>query len=248
MNATHKNPLAASHARRLLAVAGRTLCLLGAAACSHAATITQTQPYGTQPTPFTETLSFNRFDPALGTLNSAVWSLSLNNSGGDITLDNDAATAATVQYDIGSIVSLRAPAVGVTPQLPGISTGASFVRTINLAADDGDGTTLDASGPDGAFRTRGFPQSSSINNQPAFHVASYVGTVPFNVEADVRNVPPISFISGASRSDIQTEVSPIDTSGVFTLVYNYTPVPEPAAGALLALGLAGVVGARQRGD
>ncbi len=211
-----------------------------------AAVITQIQPFGTQQSPFDETLSFNRFNPALGTLNSVSWNLSITNRDGALTIDNDSANSVTIQSDIGASVTLALPSGLTGPRLPITSVASSFVRTNTLGPDNGDGSTIDPTGPDGILRTN--PLVLPSNGGAVFSVdpSSYEGTSPFNVLARVTDVSSISFISGASLSDIQTELTSVDSTGTFQLNYDFTPIPEPASVALALFGLVTMVTARRR--
>lgn len=199
---------------------------------AQAAIISQTQAFGQQQSPFDQSLTFNRFNPALGVLNSVRWSIFITNTGGSLIVDNDAATAATVQSDIGAIVHPVLPASATSPNLPSIGAGTAFVRTHNLAAENGDGAVVDGTGPDGVLRNNPTTLSSSASGN-SLVLNDYVGTSTFNVLARVTDMPTVSFVSGAQASDIQTELTSVMSQGSFQLDYDYSPVPEPSSAALV---------------
>lgn len=65
------------------------------ASVGHSATLIQTQSYSFVPNG-NQVLTFNKFNPALGTLNSITVSVVLNKTGGRFEIDNDSESSGTI--------------------------------------------------------------------------------------------------------------------------------------------------------
>ena len=213
--------------------------LSSVAISANAATIMQTKNYGAGTPNFTETLTFNKFDPSLGTLNSVKIKMLVNVSGGSLTVDNDGVDPASVTVELGADGAVTSTDVTIAPTVgASASTGAVF----NLAAENGDGpSNIDPSGPDGAVHNGGSDSGMDMQFINAAFFSDYTGLGTFDVDAEIDQILDFGSIGGVEGS-----FTPVTADGNVMITYDYTAVPEPSSIAMIILGLVGFFFARKR--
>lgn len=223
-----------------------TIALFACAPVAQSAIITQTEIFSGTPN-FTESLTFDQFDPSLGTLSRVTVSAFLNAGGAFLEADNegDAGTLSasyTVSLDLSS-VSVSFLASGLIPALNGI--GVTDTQNSVVGADDGDGTGLQTTGSDYVtFLALGGSASDSAD-MDSLIFSQYTGLGTFIIEAEVAQALSFTGTSGQAGA-----FSPNPSSGSITVEYEYhgdPVIPEPGTIiALLAAALAGGVIVRRR--
>ena len=181
-------------------------------------------------------MAFNRFNAALGTLNSVVleYVTTLSRTS---TTDVWTNSTATGQPNNGfSTGTVTAGFLGTVPDVTVAFQHAGTSCTPNPANDGRCTSTLN--------------QSGAVNDQLFLPQASVIGTGTFNLTALLTNdlTPPVLNDNATVNGTVDSE-----WRGTLTLTYNYTPstsggsTPEPASLALVAAaGLASVVAWRRR--
>jgi hypothetical protein len=217
---------------------------------SSGATLIQTQNYAFVPNG-SQTVTFNKFDTSLGTLTGVNVSITLNKSGGSFQVDNDSASAGTIDLTHqvkGSLsTSLGATAL-LNTGFATIGTNTVLVATSTLSSVSISGTTGDATN---AFNATGLGDFVSFNPTPVgasdsgdinnFFIGLYQGAGTFTdtVTAD-------QIVSATGVSGLQQSFTVSNISGAVVVTYTYTAIPEPASALLGGLGLLGLVVRRRR--
>lgn len=224
------------------------LCL--ATESGKTATITQFQNISTQETNWTENLSFTQFDPALGTLNSILFSLTggiearigfENIKGPTSTVTSSAAATITVRDPISNVVLVQViPANTITDVLTGFDLNFNYGGTSgrNYGYQPGDLLFVTV-GPDLGARTA--TATTSVSHSP---LSSFIGTGQVLVPVTAINLTTVTGTGGSINSTFDTLAE-----AELTLIYDYTAapivVPEPATSALAGLSLV-ILGAAWR--
>jgi hypothetical protein len=179
---------------------------------------------------FSRTLTFNKFNPALGSLNSIEVSLTLQINGGHFIVDNDSSGSATGTFEFGA----KANFISSVPLNPALSQiQACNLQSIILDGNVGDGTNncspLPPDGNEYYGSTVYNSKSAYINNS---YWDSYLGTDTYDIL-----VSGFQWSNYIGIGDIEYSINPpVTVDGSVTISYDYT-VPEPATITLLALGL-----------
>lgn len=226
-----------------------TVLLIVAMLPVSAATITQTQNIEGTPD-LTETLTFNKFNEAGATLNSINIRLNLGISGGSLGADNDSSEDGYITFTLGATGSLSGVGVHlldgsfnpIASNLQ-VTTGTDPLIPIHLLGDNGDGSVIDTSGPDGATFTGDDNDSSTNGNVSSSFFAEYSGPGTYGILVDISQFQKIEGISG-----LQGTFSPVTSDSDVIVTYDYTPVPEPSGMIAMLAGLTGLAGvvARRR--
>lgn len=212
------------------------LCI--SASSAHAAVITQTQSFPVNTPGSTYNLTFNKFS-ANGTLDSVQIIFNLYIYGGAVSVDNDSAQAQTVTANIalqGGLTSSNVGLINSSYQTPWATVNNLISQTYDLAATSGDDIgTFNATGK-GDYASFVGPSSDNANlvtrNDYVSSVAfsGYEGTGTYTISA-------LTTQTSNATGNSQYAVTMMQTYGDVTVIYNYTPVPEPATASLAGFGL-----------
>jgi hypothetical protein len=210
---------------------------LGGVASAASPIIVQTSTVAAYPAGDPTIFTFNKFNPALGTLTSVTVGFSFDASGGSLQVDNDGLSGATVTF--GREVKGKLTSADVT--VGNNTTYRSAITEFDhfVAADDGDrifplpevfdvgGTDYYSYAPGDELGTN---NSANISSELW---AAYTGTGTYNVNF----VSLQSFYyTGIGALQIQSTAASI--APTVTVTYNYiAAVPEPASTLLGGIGL-----------
>lgn len=174
------------------------------------------------------TLTFDKFNPALGTLIDVT--IKLQHSGSaQISADND----DPFQGSNANARIIRSWAVS-GPDLDVAGAKTVVGPVVALSADNGDLGMFDSSGPDGhAFSTLSFSNVNAGTYNPLSSLYVGPGTVDLLVDVDTM----VNDLQFSATDQYQTEVTNPTLQVKLTVTYTYEPVPEPATLSLLSLGL-----------
>jgi hypothetical protein len=212
-----------------------------------AAQLMETENFGPATPNYNQTLTFDKFDPLLGILNSIKVKMQIDITGGSLGVDNDGAGPASVDVELGAEGTLSSGDVTLLDItfLPVTGTvSASTMAHFDLGPENGDGpNNIDTTGPDGALML-GQPASDMAMGfiNPIFF-AGYIGTgQTFDIDADIDQI-----LNTGSVGGVEGSFSPVTASGNVMVVYDYTPfVPEPSSAVLALLAMLGWAGFARR--
>lgn len=222
--------------------AGAVLAVAGAAS---GAVIMQTQNFGVVNSvpAYLDTVTFNQFNPALGTLNSIKVKLSFDVSGGAVGVDNESPVPANVTADFGAMASISSIDVTLLDnafQPVAADVTASNMYGFNLGVDDGDAANQwDAGGTDTDLQNGAAASDMSMGFINSLFFAGFTGGGTFDID-----VATSQFLQLSQQSGVSTTFSPLTGVGNVMVTYDYTPIPAP--GALALLGMGGLLAARRR--
>ncbi len=214
--------------------------LFSSVAYATSSPIVQTKYYDDEVINISDTMTFDKFDPALGTLNYVKLTLSLEVVSGGFVADNDSTSPATVSYTWLIVAGLISSDVFISP-----AVGFTMSDTVLVSLDgdpDYDGTNdpqaaiIDGTAPDGhVLDITGESDSSSQFMAVGAAMNSYIGPGTFDIDLTaIRDFE----ISGGSG--VEGGYTNMLADGFVEVEYCYT-VPEPMTMSLLALGGLAVV-------
>jgi hypothetical protein len=210
------------------------LLALAATGFASAAVITQTKTYSFVPSN-SATLTFDKFDAATyGTLTSIVITTEVTKSGGSLFVDNESSDTASgnisqsVTINLNSIdVDLLAASGGAI----GLNVSAVSTYAATTGPDDGDGPGVQPGGIDYDGTSFSPTTTTETKNVKAIVWSEYEGTGTYNID-----VLGAQGFDAAAFGGAAIQITPATASGSVTVVYNFTPIPEPASAMLGALG------------
>lgn len=211
---------------------------------SHAqTTITQTQSFGTDVLSFTDILTFNQFNGNVADLIGIEICYSLTVDGGQMVIDNDSNTAATVNAMFGAQLDVTSTDVGLVngsfaPIFNSVTSTTN--QTFNLAANVGDGIgDYDSTGPDGDSLAGAL--TTSTGGDTVFNGAwsGYLGAGTFDLCVAADALATVGAVGG-----VEFATTPAQGSGTISVKYHLAP--EPSTALLGLIGLVGLVGRRSR--
>ena len=194
-----------------------------------AAVISYNGSYGPVSVPFTSTplVSLSQFDPILGTLTKVTLTLDAETTAGTISFDNEAGVPTTLTLGIGASVTASAPSALAVTAVP-LQLGNGSVTADDEGAADFIGadafSVIGGSGND----------SDSASITLAGLLVPYIGVGTFNVDVQSSLSTFLSTSGGFGPLDAIAGL----TSGLVTVTYEYTAVPE--ASSMIMVGLAGL--------
>ena len=196
-----------------------------------AATIVQTETFSGTPA-FSRSLTFNEFDPSLGTLNAVFVELELSSENGELRLDNDDETTSAITIQYGAEADITSTDVSLLNSLfqPVVSevhvVGAS---SLTLAADDGDGATFSTVGADAGVLAPSAGTDSDLGSINPLFFPQFTGSGTYDIGVETGQMIDFGGVGG-----VQFQGDPITADGFVTVTYVYNPVPSPSsfAGAL----------------
>lgn len=203
-----------------------SLVLLVIASYAGAATTAPvTREIALGPTFWSSTIALPKFDQSLGTLNSVFFELT-GHVEGTAQLENLDAAPATITTSLSAIVTMKRPdGVVIVTVLPLASTSES------VAEFDGD---AHFSGPSGrTYSDLADDVTQVFTTSDAGYLAMFSGNDDIVLTMSAQGAS-----SGSGAGNLLQQFT-TNASAQATVIYDYTPVPEPAAFPALLLGVVG---------
>lgn len=213
-------------------ILGQALILAGVMAISgnvSAASVSFSDSSTLTPTNWTDTLSFSKFNPALGTLNSVTFKLTGNVSG-SAGYESQDTSPTIVSLDLAALLTLMRPDTST------LVTSLPVANVIDNATA-WDGTNDNAGTSGSTFSTLSASVTETASSSSAGDLALFTGPGIINLDVFAKGTS-----SGNGGGNLTTQFVTNAAADV-TVTYNYTsPVPVPAAVWLFGSGLLGLVG------
>lgn len=228
---------------RRIALAG--LCAVASSAM--AAQVSYTNTYSGIPA-LSGSMDFAKFDSSLGTLTGVTIQAQLISDGGALRVDNDSLLPASGDIYIGATLSVSSPSGGVhllnasaEPLFPAALESKTSAH-VDLTGDDGDGTGFQSGGGDYGNVVGGVVTTYGGGNVGSSYFADYTGSGNFTLDYSATQLADYGSLGGASA-----EIDALSARGYVSVIYDYTPVPEPAALVAPAIAAGLVFSGRWRG-
>ena len=217
--------------RILIAVV--VLAVMAASLPAGAATVSYNDTILSKTTNWIDSFTLTKFDGSLGTLNSITFTLQ-GTVLGDAKFESLDTSPTTVTMNLSSILTLQRPDLSTLVQvIPLCST------TDNAGPFD---TVIDFVGESG--KTYIGLSNTAINDftspPPASDLALFTGSG--NI---ILPITATGHSTGSGSGNLLTQFSS-NASALGTIVYNYTPVPEPSSMVALLAGIGGLAGLIRR--
>lgn len=211
-----------------------TLAASFSGVCS-AATIVQTKSFSFVPDG-SAALTFDQFDPSLGTLESITITTNVTKTGGSLFVDNESAAPASGNISQSVTIDLSSPVSLVDGSLLPIGNGvaATSVYAASVGVDDGDGAGVQSTGADYDGTSFGPVSNSQTRDVHTLVFGDYKGTGTYVIDVVGVQGFNTSAIGGAAVA-----IDPATASGDVTITYTYSvsAIPEPSSALLGGLGL-----------
>lgn len=215
-----------------------------------AATLVQTESFAFVPNG-NQTLTFNKFDTSLGTLNSVTVTVVLNKTGGRFEVDNDSENGGTLNLTHSVVGSLTASGVALLRDdfssigATGTLTASNTLSDQSVSATTGDSTTtFNATGlGDYVLFEPGNASDSDTGSIGSAFISSYAGSGTFTTTVNASQTVDVTGLGGLQQAFTVSSVS-----GDVTVTYNFTPtaVPEPTSALLGGIGFLLLLRRRRR--
>ncbi|MBK1830152.1 PEP-CTERM sorting domain-containing protein [Verrucomicrobiaceae bacterium R5-34] len=190
-------------------------------------------------------MTFESYAGDVSDIESIVISWEMDIYGGQLVIDNDAVDPATGSYEFGAKISLDSDNTDVTTvnsSFAPVFTSTEVVNsgTFSLDGNDSDGIgDYSSEGADG-MAVSGESVSSSGGDTVFSGVYSQYVSGPggsANRTFDIGIVTE-QYLNVTSDGGTEYAITPVNASGIVTLVYNLKTetIPEPSSMAMLALG------------
>ena len=204
---------------------------LGMAASANASWMTYTSSFTAYPN-YSNTFTFNKFDSALGHLDSVTVELSLDVTGGSYQVENLSTSPASGTMTFGTTGSLAGPAYFADNSDNLLTSPVSAVtnKNVSLAATDG---TQDFSGGDSnslAGATQWLTNTAIVGTSYTYRFASATNET-FKITAKADYYMNFSVAGGIAGAYL-----PQTARSAVTVTYNYSQIPEPVAFGLVGIG------------
>jgi len=205
------------------------------AACATAATTGDSDTTGLIMTDFSNVLSVDQFDPALGTLNQVTLTVTGRlYGGGKFENFNSSPVDDSMRYILDQSLDITQ---GLTALL-GMDKTTDTTLTVNVPAYDG---TFDYGGTSGDTET-----PFDVTDDDVFtytltvDLAPFIGTGTVNFDAVADATATIYGANGVVCGTYSYAQATVE------VVYDYTPIPEPATITLLGLGALALLWRKRR--
>lgn len=206
------------------------MVVLAIAGVAQAATVTQTEYTGTlvPGSDTTSTLTFNSFNHTLGTLQSVTVTISIDTWGGYYTVYNNTSPAPGDQVTGSAYFGIQAWGSASEVVLPSqVTTAVHAESTGNFTLPQtGNNFTLTGPGVGSPITANGSGNANFISLYSDTSAGSTFDVTFHSGQLSGQSASGAVTYSGSSAS----------SSGYMTIVYTYTPVPEPCTMALFGVG------------
>ena len=218
-----------------IVVAIAVLTVMAAALPAGAATVSYSDTILSKTTNWLDSFTLSKFDGSLGTLNSITLTLQ-GTVLGDAKFESLDASPTTVTLNLTSTLILKRPdgstLVQVIPLVSTTDNASAFDTAINFGGTSGKTYT-------GLTNTI---TDSFTSPLPASDLALFTGALGDTI---ILPITATGYSTGSGSGNLITQFS-TNASAYATVVYDYTPVPEPSSMVALLAGMGGLAGLIRR--
>jgi hypothetical protein len=202
--------------------------------------VLQSNPYSVAGTGSStaQTLNWNKFDPSLGTLTGVSLTINGTSSGYVLVQNTD-----VDPIDLNNFFNRVRLQFSGTNSKPGAQSSANTLISTSPLIPASPAVYQLPGGNTEQFDLDSAQALTGLSNDLTAFLSYFTG--PGSFTTNVFQLPAIASSDGGATN---VDNSSLATGGVVSMVYTYSPVPEPSTYALAALGLgvAGFVRARRR--